>query len=640
LEKSERVEGDERPVSLEEVHRTVSIPEAPSFLRRFFAFAGPAYLVSVGYMDPGNWATDLEGGARFNYTLIWVLLMSNAMALLLQTLSARMGVVAGRDLAQACREKYPRPVRYVLWVTCEIAIAACDLAEVLGSAVAINLLFHIPLLWGVIITAGDVVVLLSLQRAGVRRLEAIILSLVSVIGLCMVVQIVLAKPDWAGVVTGFVPRLDSRSLYVAIGILGATVMPHNLYLHSALVQTRAVEASAEAKRVACRFNLLDSAIALNGAFLVNSALLVMAAATFYRHGVVVTEIQQAYRLLEPLLGTLIAPIAFAVALLASGQSSTITGTLAGQIVMEGFVRVRMKPWLRRLVTRLLAIIPAVVTILVYGEQGTYGLLIMSQVLLSLQLPFAVVPLIHFTSDQERMGEFASPWWVRVLAWGTAGIIISLNSKLLADTLAGWLRTAGEGKWMIYGIVIPIVVALAGLLLWLTFGPAVRKLREAVATRAIPPSELPRPAAYRRIGVALERSAADEDILSHALGAAKPHRAGLVLLHVVESAAGRWHGQEARDLETEDDDKYLERLVSQLRGAGYEAEPDLRFGDAADQLIQAAGERNLDLLVMGGHGHRVIGDVVYGQTVAKVRHAISIPVLVVRIGVSRGQPPVP
>jgi manganese transport protein len=366
----------------------------------------------------------------------------------------------------------------------------------------------------------------------------------------------------------------------------------------------------------------------------------MAAATFHSRGVMVTEIQQAFKLLQPLLGTAIAPIVFAVALLCSGQSSTVTGTLAGQIVMEGFVRVRMKPWLRRLATRLLAIVPAVITILVYGEKGTYGLLILSQVVLSLQLPFAIVPLIHFTSDRKRVGEFANPYWVRILAWSAAAIIISLNGKLVVAALAGWLRTAGEGKWMIYAIVIPIAVVLAALLLWLTFGPAMRKLREAVAMRAAAPGELPSPVTYKRIGVALEHSAADEDILSHALGVARPHRAQLVLLHVVESAASRWHGEEARDLESEADDRYLERLVSQLRQAGYQAEANLRFGDAADQLIEAVGEQNLDLLVMGGHGHRTIGDVIYGQTVAKVRHTVSIPVLVVRTGVTRGQPPVP
>ena len=615
--------------SLEDVHHSVRIPIAPSFLRRFFAFAGPAYLVSVGYMDPGNWATALEGGARFGYQLIWVLLMANAMAILLQTLSARLGVVAGRDLAQVCRESYPRPVSYILWIICEIAIAAMDLAEVLGSAVALNLLFHIPLLWAVIITAGDVLLLLTMQRAGVRKLEAFILSLVSLIGVSLLIEVFLAKPEWHSVAEGFVPHLDGKSLFIAIGILGATVMPHNLYLHSALVQTRAVAKSHGAKHTACNFNLLDSVIAMNGALIINAAILIMAAATFHSRGIVVTEIQQAHQLLDGLMGTALAPIAFAVALLASGQSSTITGTLAGQIVMEGFVQFRMKPWLRRLTTRLMAIIPAVIVISISGDKGTYTLLILSQVILSLQLPFAVVPLIHATNDPDRMGEFANQWWAKTLAWSVAAIIIILNGKLVFDVLVGWMNASEGAKTMIYLLVLPIIILLAGLLAWLIFAPTVRRLREAAAVRRIPPQEAPSPVAYTRIGVALEQSALDEKILGHALGAAGSHKTPLILLHVVESAGGRWLGAEAGDQETEDDAAYLERLAGQLREKGYAAEASLRFGDAAKELVAAVKEHKIDLLVMGAHGHRGVGDVVYGQTVDSVRHALKIPVLVVR-----------
>ncbi|HET8546545.1 MAG TPA: Nramp family divalent metal transporter, partial [Bryobacteraceae bacterium] len=391
--------------SLPEVHASVSTAQT-SFLRRLFAFAGPAYLVSVGYMDPGNWATDLAGGARFGYQLIWVLLMSNLMAILLQTLSARLGIVAGRDLAQACRESYPRPVALILWVLCEIAIAACDLAEVLGAAIGLNLLFGVPLLMGVVLTAADTLFILWFTGFGIRIIEAFVIGLVTIIGVCFGIEIFLARPAVGEILGGFVPRLDKESLYLAIGILGATVMPHNLYLHSALVQTRSIGHTTDDKREACRFNFIDSVVALNGALFVNAAILIMAAAVFYKRGIVVTEIQQAHLLLAPLLGTTIASMLFAIALLCSGQSSTLTGTMAGQIVMEGFLNFRMRPWLRRLITRMLAVIPAAITIWSAGEEGTYKLLILSQVILSLQLPFAVIPLIHFTSDRRRMGDFA------------------------------------------------------------------------------------------------------------------------------------------------------------------------------------------------------------------------------------------
>src|SRR5262245_4012023 len=375
--------------SLPEVHGSVAIPGGPSFWRRLFAFAGPAYMISVGYMDPGNWATDIEGGSRFGYQLIWVLLMSNLMAVLLQTLSARLGIVTGRDLAQACRDAYPRPISMALWVLCEVAIAAGDLPEVLGTAIGLNLLFGVSLTTGVIVTALDVFILLAVQRAGIRKMEGLIFTLIVTIGACYILEVVLARPDWIPLAHGFLPSLGSReALYVAIGILGATVMPHNLYLPSALVQTREVPRTPGGARLATRFNLIDSAVALNAALFVNAAILVLSAATFHRNGIVVTEIQQAHGLLAPLLGTSLASLAFAIALLCAGQSSTITGTLAGQVVMEGFLQFRMRPWLRRLLTRAVAIVPAVVVVAIYGDEGTYKLLILSQVILSLQLPFA------------------------------------------------------------------------------------------------------------------------------------------------------------------------------------------------------------------------------------------------------------
>ncbi|MBI4459729.1 MAG: Nramp family divalent metal transporter, partial [Acidobacteria bacterium] len=391
----------------------------------------------VGYMDPGNWATDIEGGSRFGYQLLWVLLLSNWMAILLQTLAARLGLFAGRDLAQACRDYYSRPVSFGLWIFCEIAIVACDLAEVLGSAIGLNLLFGVPLIFGVFITAADVLLLLTLGRYGIRKLEAFIVSLVFIVGMCYVVEIFLARPDWQQIASGtFHPQLDGASLYVAIAMLGATVMPHNLYLHSALVQSRRVIRAAPELRAAAKFNFIDSTLALNLAFFVNAAILIMSAAVFHRHQVVVTEISQAHSTLAPLVGVSLSSTLFAIALLCAGQSSTLTGTLAGQIVMEGFLRIRIRPWLRRLITRSLAIIPAAAVIAIQGEQGTYQLLILSQVILSFQLPFAIVPLVQFTGSRAAMGRFANPGWLQALAWTVAGIIIFLNLWLLVRTLTG------------------------------------------------------------------------------------------------------------------------------------------------------------------------------------------------------------
>jgi len=432
--------------SLPEVHGSVAIPVTAGFWRKMLAFAGPAFLVSVGYMDPGNWATDIEAGARFGYQLLWVLLLSNGMALLLQSLSARLGIVTGRDLAQACREFYPHPWGALLYLPCQIAIVACDLAEVLGGAVGLSLLTGWPLLVCAGVVSVNVFFLFLLQARGMRWLEAGILSLVTVIGLCYVVELWLAKADWAAVLAGyFGPKLTgirpahggTSDLYVAIGMIGATVMPHNLYLHSALVQTRRIEPTGEGRREAAKFNLIDSAVALNAAFLVNSSILIVAAAVFFQNGIEVKELRQAYETLSPLVGTAMAGTLFAVALLASGQSSTLTGTLAGQIVMEGFLQWRIAPWISRMGTRFLALIPAVLVILWKGEQGTYDLLILSQVILSLQLPFAVIPLIHFTGRKDLMGEMVTkPIW-KVVAWAVAGLLIGLNVWLVYETFLRW-----------------------------------------------------------------------------------------------------------------------------------------------------------------------------------------------------------
>jgi manganese transport protein len=423
--------------SLPESHRTVAVPIGASFWRKMLAFSGPGFMVAVGYMDPGNWATDLAGGAKFGYTLLSVILISNLMAILLQHLCVKLGIATGRDLAQACRDHYPRPVVWFLWVLCELAIAACDLAEVIGSAIALQLLFGIPLVWGCIITAVDVMVVLLLQNKGFRYLEAVVITLMLTIGGCFAVELVLAKPDLGGVLTGFVPRSEILTnpmmLYVAIGILGATVMPHNLYLHSSIVQTRRYEQTAGGKREAIKFATIDSTFALMFALFINGAILVLAAAAF--HGTAhegVGEIQEAYHLLDGVLGVTFASILFAVALLASGQNSTLTGTLAGQIVMEGFLNIRLRPWLRRLITRAIAIVPAVVVIGVYGESKATELLVASQVCLSMQLGFACWPLMRFTGERAKMGEFVNPRWIKVLGWTITLVIIGLNLKLLLD----------------------------------------------------------------------------------------------------------------------------------------------------------------------------------------------------------------
>lgn len=623
----------DRGKSLSDVHSTVSTAHV-SIWRRMFAFAGPAYLVSVGYMDPGNWATDLEGGARFGYQLLWVLVMSNAMAVLLQTLSARLGIVRGLDLAQACREAYPRPMSHALWFLCEIAIAACDLAEVLGAAIGLNLLFGLPLLAGVILTAADTLLLLWFQRFGIRMIEAFVLVLISVIGVCFAIEIYLAKPVLLEVASGLVPRLTNESLYVAIGILGATVMPHNLYLHSALVQTRRIGVSEEAKRDACRFNFIDSVVALNGALFVNAAILVMAAAVFFKRGVAVNEIQQAHLLLAPLLGSAAASALFAIALLCSGQSSTLTGTMAGQIVMEGFLNFRVRPWLRRLITRFVAIAPAAATIYVSGEQGTYKLLILSQVVLSMQLPFAVIPLIHFTSDRAKMGSFANKAWVRILAWTTAIIIVALNIRLVITTVGNWLESAGEWRWLIVLFVIPVAGLLLFLLGWVAFEPFLSKwlprfgrapvtLPDAIGT----PVEIP---VYRRILVPLDHTPLDRPAIAHASALAKQHRAKLYLLHVEEGVTSQVYGALAETAEVEAGQQYLDKIVKSLEADGVAAEALIvHSAHPKEEIVQYARTVSPDLLIMGAHGHNRLKDLIFGDTINPVRHALDIPILIVR-----------
>lgn len=614
--------------ALSEVHSSVETVHTSSW-RRWFAFAGPAYLVSVGYMDPGNWATDLQGGAQFGYRLLWVLVVSNAMAVLLQTLGARLGIVSGRDLAQACRESYPRRVTVSLWILCEIAVAACDLAEVLGAAIALNLLFHLPMILGVLITAFDTLILLALQRFGIRKIEAFVLSLVIMIGLCFAIEIFLAKPEFAPMLAGLVPRLDSKSLYIAIGIIGATVMPHNLYLHSALVQTRRIGDTAEAKQIACRYNLFDSVVALCAAMLVNMAILIMAASTFFTRGQLVEEIQQAYNLLTPILGTAAAG-AFAFALLCSGQSSTLTGTMAGQIIMEGFLNLRIRPWIRRMLTRLLAIIPAVLTIHYAGSIGVSQLIVLSQVVLSMQLPFAVIPLVHFTNDPNRMGQFANKTWVRSLAWLCAAAITGLNTWLFFQSVTEW---AHNRPW-VWWIAIPAGGALAWLLLWITFQPTIYQWRKRfIASDVSAPAatEGPFPApTYSRILVPLDHSSLDRLALAHAAALAHAHKSRLYLLHVEQDVTSQVYGAMSQTAEVEAGRDYLSRLVKSLDGTQLEVEMEIRYSsDAKREIVRYARDINPDLIVMGAHGHRQLKDLIFGNTIDPVRHALKIPILVVR-----------
>ncbi len=597
------------------------------------AFAGPAYLVSVGYMDPGNWVTDLEGGARFGYRLLWVLVLSNLMAILLQTLSARLGIVAGRDLAQACRETYPKPVVMALWVLCEIAIAACDLAEVLGAAIALNLLFHLPLLAGVLLTALDTLLMLLFTRLGIRVMESIVLSLIFTIAACFAIELFLAKPALGAMAAGLAPRLSGETLYVAIAILGATVMPHNLYLHSALAQTRRIGDSQAERKVACRYNLIDSLLALNGALFVNAAILALSAAVFFPRHIVVTELQQAHVLLSPLLGATFASVLFAIALLCSGQSSTLTGTMAGQIVMEGFLNIRMRPWLRRLMTRTMAIIPAAIAVWWSGERGSYQLILLSQVILSLQLPFAVIPLVHFTNDRKRMGEFANPVWVKVLAWLTAALVLVLNGWLTYMAIRVWFTGGGRYAGLFEAGAVVGIALIGGLLVWVTIEPWLpQHLRHGRAAALLPEgvaAELPVPQ-YRRILLPLDHSRYDRNAISHGAALAKVYGARLYLLHVEEDVTSQLYGAMASTAEVQAGRDYLAGIVAELQARGIEVESAVRYSrNPRGEIVAYAREVLPDLIVMSGHGHKAFKDIIFGTTINALRHELPVPLLIVR-----------
>ena len=614
--------------SLQDVHGSVDVSHHKSKWRKLFSFFGPAYLISVGYMDPGNWATDIAGGSQFGYTLIWVLLMSNLMALLLQSLSARLGIVWGKDLAQCNRETYPRTLNFILYLLAEIAIAACDLAEVLGMAIGLQLLFGLDLIWGVLISLFDTFLLLWLQRLGMRKMEMFIISMIAIIGMCFLVEMIFAQPDLGAIAGGFVPSIpNSAALYIAIGIIGATVMPHNLYLHSALVQTRKIKRDEESIRKAIKYNFWDSAIALNLALFVNAAILILAAAVFHKGGRTdVAELKDAHQLLAPMLGSEWAPRLFAVALIAAGQSSTITGTLAGQIVMEGYLRLRISPMLRRMITRLLAIVPAILVILISGEEKVGQLLIFSQVLLSMQLAFAVVPLIHFVSDRKRMGKFTINLGTRTIAWIIAGVIATLNFKLVYDEVSSWI--SDSNSILVDVLIIAGYIGMMALLAMTVIYPLILRRRihaMDVHTQVKPQMDMPVPE-FKTIALAVDYSATDNQVIRYALKMAEANTR-FILIHITESASSTMMETEAEDFETRRDKVRMEAYIKLIAEAGYPADYALGFKKRTREIARICREQQADLLILGSHGHRGLKDFIFGETVNKVRHLVSIPVLV-------------
>ncbi|HEX5001939.1 MAG TPA: Nramp family divalent metal transporter [Bacteroidia bacterium] len=621
--------------SLSEVNASVDVGSSLRPRKKLLAFLGPAYLISVGYMDPGNWATDLAGGSQFGYQLIWVLLMSNLIALLLQSLSARLGLVRRRDLAQASREFYPPLVNGSFYILAEIAIAATDLAEVLGMAIGLQLLTGLPLMWGVVISVADTFILLFLMNFGIRKLEAFIIGLIAIIGTSFLIELLLAKPDMGEIVKGFVPGIpNDTALYIAIGIIGATVMPHNLYLHSSLVQTRKFFQSPPEIKKAIRYNNIDSAIALNMAFFVNAAILILAASVFFKNGLFeVAEIQDAHKLLQPMLGTKWAPVLFAIALIAAGQSSTITGTLAGQVVMEGYLNLRIRPWLRRLLTRLLAIIPALLTLHFFGESSTGKLLVLSQVVLSLQLGFAIIPLIHFVSDKKKMGEFAIGPFVKAIAWISAFIIVGLNAKLVVGQIIDWRAGTELPSSVLNYVIIPIAILSLVLLIYTMLLPLFKRDHSDKPAAVgkdldIGLFEGKSGSSYKRIAIAVDFSNADRKTILQAVRFSG-HSADYLLIHVLESPTSRVFGNETLDFESQTDMDGLKRYEQQLVEKGYKVTAVLAFGNPATAITEKAAGFGADLMVMGAHGHKGLKDLIFGTTINSVRHKLDIPVMIVK-----------
>ncbi len=634
--------------SLHDIHGSIDTTKKARGFKKIFSFIGPAYLVSVGYMDPGNWATDIAGGSKYGYSLIWVLFISNLIAILLQSLSARLGIVRGRDLAQANRESFPKPINFVLWILAEIAIAATDLAEVLGMAIGIQLLFGLPLIIGVSITILDTFILLYLQKLGIRKIEAFIIVLIAIIGVSFLINIIIAAPSFNEIIKGFIPSLpdakllyqqkgivgeipSQTALYIAIGMIGATIMPHNLYLHSALIQTRKINKNSKGIKEALRWSLIDSSIALNIAFLINAAILILAATVFFKTGRTdVGEIKQAHTLLSPLLGNKIASTLFAIALIASGQSSTITGTLSGQIVMEGYLQIRINPLARRFITRLVAIIPAIIFIYHTQENKIDNLLIFSQVILSVQLGFAVIPLIHFVSDKKLMKEFTIKKPIQLLAWLFTFLLVALNAKLIIDTLSeNW---AMFDSLLLKISIVTICLLFIGLMVYVLLFPLLKKNTPVGSIEMHPTipdiNNIPIHN-YQKVAIALDFSSDDLKLISTAIG--QTGEGGeIVLIHIVESASAKLHGLDTDDYETKKDKENLEKLVTQLIEKGYNTKGVLGFTNRAKEIIRIVEEEKAELLVIGAHGHKGIKDLLYGSTINKVRHELKIPVFIVKV----------
>jgi len=629
--------------SLDTLHESVPVQKKRGF-RKLLAFMGPAYLVSVGYMDPGNWATDLQGGASFGYQLIWILLLSNLMAILLQSLSARLGIVRRLDLAQVNRETYPPFINFVLYILAELAIAATDLAEVLGMAIGIKLLTGLPLIYGTCITVLDTFLFLFLQKYGIRKMEAFIIMLVAIIGFSFFIQLFIAQPDLSKAIVGFIPsKLSPEALYIAVGIIGATVMPHNLYLHSALVQTRKIDRNVKGIRKSIFYNFIDSVVALNAAFFVNASILILAATTFYYTGHQgVAKIEDAHSLLAPLLGSSVAPVLFAIALIAAGQSSTVTGTLGGQIVMEGYLKLRLNPWIRRLLTRLIAITPAVLVIGIMGEERVDALLVLSQVILSLQLGFAVIPLIHFVSDRKTMGEFAIGWKIKILAWLVAAILVYLNGHLVVDFIAEKMHQSDA-----WGLKIFLIVVASGFLVLLGYVICYplflkRKLGKEQSEKQDDFHGLPieidwtQDTPIQRVAIAVDFSITDALLIKkaiqqvHQLSETHPPHESIqfIFIHVVESATAKYLQEASDDEETRKDQERLNTYAIALQSKGYQVTTCLGYGNRVKEIVRCVQLHEAQLIVMGGHRHQGWKDYIFGETIESVRHKVSIPVLIV------------
>ncbi len=623
-------DGHEHKKSLNEVHQTVDVTAIKSPFKKFLAFLGPAYLISVGYMDPGNWATDITGGSKFGYSLLWVLVVSNLIALLLQSFSARLGIVTGKDLAQASRDMYPPIINFFLYLFAEIAIAACDLAEVLGMAIGLELLFHFPLWLGISITIFDTFLLLFLLKIGIKKVEAFIIALIAVIGISFLIELFFAKPELTQIAGGLIPTFKSNeAVYVALAILGATIMPHNLYLHSSLVQTRKFKRTPIDIKKAIRFNNIDSAIALNLALFVNASILILSASAFFSNGLFgVTEIQDAYKFLQPLLGSSLAPILFAVALIASGQSSTITGTLAGQIIMEGHLQLRIQPWLRRLITRLLAIVPALLTVLLMGEGATGNLLVLSQFILSLQLPFAIIPLIYFTGDKHIMGDFTVRPTYKVLAWVATALITGLNFYFVLVQSNEWVhddRISFTAKFFLSVACLLVFV----ILLFVIIYPILKsnKKQKTFTLHSQHKLKLKSMEAPKNIFISLDFSSADNKALNYALTLGGKD-AKYKLMHIVETPGAMIYGAETEDYETRKDVEIMEKHVALLEEQGIKVSYLIGYGNPKKAIPQLVNKHGADMLVMGTHGHSGIKDLLLGTTVEDVRHNISVPLVIV------------